>query len=76
MISYQLKLGKNNNFFHKTFNILINKSFTNGIFPDELKIEKNIPLFKSGNCLEITNYRPITVLSFYSQIFENLAIYI
>ena len=50
----------------------INKSFTDGIFPDELKIGKMIPLFKSGNCLEIINYRPFTVLNFYSKIFEKL----
>ena len=30
-------------------------------------------MLKSGSCLEINNYRPITVLSFFAKIFEKLA---
>ena len=39
-------------------------SFQNGIFPDELKIAKVIPMFISGDKADITNYRPISVLPF------------
>ena len=33
-----------------------------GIFPDELKIARVIPLFKAGDLANISNYRPISVL--------------
>ena len=49
---------------------LIKSSFENGLFPDELKLTKVIPIFKNGDKTDITNYRPISVLSFFSKIFE------
>ena len=41
---------------------LINESFTSGVFPDILKIAKITPIFKNGNPLDVSNYRPISVL--------------
>ena len=49
---------------------LINASFSLGIFPDDLKIAKVIPLFKKGDTLDINNYRPISLLTCFSKIFE------
>jgi hypothetical protein len=49
---------------------LINSSFTTGIFPDKLKIAKVCPIFKSGEKYSFTNYRPISILSSFSKIFE------
>ena len=43
-----------------------------GIFPDELKIARVIPLNKSGDKSDITNYRPISLLPVLSKIFEKL----
>ena len=43
-----------------------------GVFPSELKLARVIPLFKSGDSAQITNYRPISVLSFFSKIFERV----
>ena len=54
----------------KPLTSLINSSFENGIFPDELKLTKVIPIFKYGDKTDITNYRPISVLSFFSKVFE------
>ena len=51
---------------------LTNESLSSGVFPDTLKIAKVIPVFKSGDNRSITNYRPISVLSNISKIFEKL----
>ena len=51
---------------------LINMSFKQGVFPAELKIAKVIPIYKTGNKKDISNYRPISVLSFFSKIFEKI----
>ena len=51
---------------------LINYSIRQGVFPDELKIAKIIPIFKSGNEQCANNYRPISVLSFFSKIYEKV----
>ena len=56
----------------KPLTYLINKSFETGIFPDELKIDKIVPIFKSGDKTLVSNYRPISVLSFFSKIFETI----
>ena len=42
---------------------IINLSILNGIVPDEMKIARVIPLFKSGDQAVVTNYRPV-LLSF------------
>ena len=52
---------------------LINLSFEKGIFPNELKTARIIPLFKSGSSVDVNNYRSISILSFFSKIFEKLA---
>ena len=44
---------------------VIDKSFKEGVFPSELKLAKVVPIFKSGDSSKITNYRPISVLSFF-----------
>ena len=49
---------------------LINASFSLGIFPDDLKIAKVMPLFKKGDILDVNNYHPISLLTCFSKIFE------
>lgn len=51
---------------------LINTSFSNGYFPDPLKIARLVPIYKSGNPLLPSNYRPISILPTISKIFERL----
>lgn len=51
---------------------ICNISLQQGVFPDELKIAKIIPLFKSGDSTIFTNYRPVSVLPAFSKIFEKL----
>ena len=58
------------NYYVQPLTYIINKSIENGIFPNELKLARVVPIFKSGDPTSICNYRPISVLSFFSKIFE------
>lgn len=51
---------------------LVNLSLTTGVFPDKLKIAKVIPIFKTGDSDSVTNYRPISLLTSFSKIFEKV----
>ncbi|XP_065664470.1 uncharacterized protein LOC136086126 [Hydra vulgaris] len=42
---------------------ILKLSITSGIFPNVLKLAKVIPIFKSNEHSDITNYRPISILS-------------
>jgi len=51
---------------------IFNLSLTQGVFPDQLKIAKVIPIFKAGDKLKVSNYRPISILSPFSKILEKI----
>ena len=51
---------------------LINSSFDEGIFQDELKTARVVPIFKSGQSDVVLNYRPIATLPFLSKIYERV----
>ena len=51
---------------------IINKSILTGCFLDSLKIAKICQIFKSGDSMEISNYRPISLLPCLSKIFEKV----
>ena len=51
---------------------LFNKSLFAGKFPEDWKIARIAPIFKSGAKDERSNYRPISVLPFISRLFEKL----
>ena len=51
---------------------LINESLRTGICPSELKLARVVPIFKSGDPSLLTNYRPISILSFFSKVFERI----
>lgn len=51
---------------------IINLSFTQGCFPEELKIARVIPLYKSGDNQLLKNYRPVSVLPLFSKLFERV----
>ena len=52
--------------------VIINQSLCTGVFPDNLKLAKVVPLFKKGNPHLLDNYRPISLLSTLSKIFEKV----
>ena len=52
--------------------IIVNQSLCTGIFPDKLKIAKVIPLYKKQDENVFGNYRPISLLSSVSKVFERI----
>ena len=51
---------------------IFNLSFRTGIFPNLMKLAKVIPIFKAGSKFLVNNYRPISLLSVFSKIFEKI----
>ena len=51
---------------------LFNLSIEKGIFPDDLKIAKVTPIYKADDKSDLSNYRPISVLSCFSKILERI----
>ena len=49
-----------------------NQSLEQGVFPDQLKISKVVPIFKAGDKTKVSNYRPISLLSLRQAIGEKI----
>ena len=58
--------------FGNTFGPTANLSFSEGVFPSELKIALVSPLNKAKDPMVVSNYRPISLLSIFSKILERL----
>ena len=43
-----------------------------GVFPDEWKLSKVIPLFKQGERSDLNNYRPISIVPVLAKVFERI----
>ncbi len=67
-----LKIANNNHKFTVTLAKVISSSFDQGIFPQSLKIARVVPIYKEGSKTEVSNYRPISLLSSFSKIYEKL----
>ena len=52
--------------------VTFNLSLDQGIFADDWKHARISPIFKSGDTEDFSNYRPISVLSIVSNVFEKL----
>ena len=65
-------IKENHDIFSYKLLIDFNISITDGTFPNNLKNADVSPIFKKGDRLDKSNYRPISILSALSKIFERL----
>ena len=73
------KLKKSSGYDERSFNIIkklflhiLNASLQNEIFSNAFTIARVTPLYKNGNNLNLQNYRPISVLTYFSKILEKV----
>ena len=83
---FSLKINKSPGYDDISFNVvkkcfsslcepmkyMFNLSIEKGIFPDDLKIAKVTPIYKADDKSNLSNYRPISVLSCFSKILERI----
>ena len=51
---------------------IFNRSLSMGIYPDDWKMARVLPIFKSGDKDDIGNYRPISIMSAIAKVFGRL----
>ena len=56
----------------KPLTFIYNQSITTGIVPDAFKISQVMPIYKSGDVTDTSNYRPIATLSPFTKVLERL----
>ena len=56
----------------KPLTLIVNRCLHTGIYQSQLKLSRVKPLFKSGYKSKFNNYRPISLLSSLSKIFESV----
>ena len=54
----------------KTLTHIFSRSLITGIFPNDMKTAKVIPVYKSGDRLHFSNYIPISLLLLFSKIHQ------
>ena len=51
---------------------MINNCLKDGLFPNELELADVLPIFKNNDDLNMENYRPVSILSHMSKVFERI----
>ena len=67
-----LKIANTSIKFADTLAKIIDKSFTEGVFPEQLKSARVVPVHKEGSRTDVENYRPISLLASISKVYEKL----
>ena len=55
--------------------ILMNRSFSEGVFPDIWKLANVVPSFKKGDKSQPSNYRPLALLSCIEKLQERIVFF-
>ena len=56
---------------HQTpMSVIINKSINSGIVPEDMKFARERPNFKKNIPLDVSNYRPVSILSIVLEIID------
>ncbi len=56
----------------KTLTELVNNAFKQNIFPDDIKRGEVYPIFTKKDDIIKNNYRPVSILSVFSKVFETI----
>ena len=56
----------------ESLTVIFNCSINTGIFPDEWKCSKVIPIFKQGERRDLNNYRPISIIPVVAKVLERI----
>ena len=70
-----IKIANNSHGFTNILAKIIDKSFRDGVFPDQLKTARVVPVHKGGSKSDVENYRPISLLASFSKVYEKLMHY-
>lgn len=60
--------------FARVLSQIFNLVLETGVYPECLKVAKVVPIFKSGESWEPSNYRPISTLSVFNKVLEKLLV--
>ena len=67
-----LKIANTDIKFTQVFAKVTTSSFNQGVFPQSLKTARVVPIHKNGAKTDVSNYRPISLLTSFSKIYEKL----
>ena len=70
--TYQLTYKDSLSVYTKELTTIINNCLKDGLFPNELKLANVSPAFKKDDDLNRENYRPVSILSYLSKVFERI----
>ena len=59
-------------YYHYTVAHIINLSIMSGAISDDLKMARVVPIYKKNSKNDASNYRPVSVLSIISTVFERI----
>ena len=59
-------------FLFPSLTAIFNRSLSMGIYPDDWKMARVLPIFKSGEKSDLGNYRPISIISAIAKVFGRL----
>ena len=61
------------NYISEPLTYIINLSINSGVVPDQMKLARVVPLFKSGDKRLFSNFWPVSVLPIFSKFLEKIA---